>query len=50
MSRYRYIGSKPYLLIVGGTSFNLKSGDELELPSDKLKTRQMRARLRLVEE
>lgn len=42
MTRYRYTGSKPYVLVVDGVVHRLKPGDFVEIPTEKMKTQQLR--------
>lgn len=42
MTRYRYTGARPYVIIVDGETHRLNPGDYIELPKEKLKTRQLR--------
>lgn len=42
MTIYQYTGAKPYILVVDGVVHKLKPGDCIELPMEKLKTRQMK--------
>ena len=42
MTRYRYRGRKPYLLVVGGVARTLHRGDCVETRKGKLRTVQLR--------
>ena len=50
MTIYQYKGIRPYILVVDGEVHKLKSGDLIEIPKKKLKTRQMRKLFEEVEE